>query len=411
MIAQYGNAVVVLLIPLFLILSCNAETESEQVYPKIDRIIAEGIDERLFPGAVVLIAEGDQVLHHKAYGHANAMDAEKSLLTVPEPMTIGHLFDLASLTKVLATTYGIMILEDQGKISVDDPVSDYLPEFAAGSKNSITVRHLLTHTSGLMQWFPTYYVASDKSERQQFISGQPLHNPVGEARSYSDFGFMVLSDLIEEVSGHSLDEFLNEQLYRPLGLEHTLFNPSAENHADIVSTSHGNPFERRMVYDDDFGYKIDIDPEAWDEWRSHTLHGEASDANAFHTHQGIAGHAGLFSTASDIYKLLFALSDSTTAVVGDSTVAKFLSPDQFGEGLGWMMTPNSLHAPDDLPRSSFGHTGFTGTNIVVVPRTEHIIIVLTNRQNYGVLESGYYPNLREFRMRIVEAVLEDPLVF
>ncbi|MEX1136680.1 MAG: serine hydrolase domain-containing protein [Balneolales bacterium] len=387
------------------LLSCSNNQGSKHIIPEVGRIVSESIGNELIPGAVVLIASGDEILHHEAYGHAKLMDAQEGRLDGPEKMTTGHLFDLASLTKVLATTYGIMILEDQRKISVDDPISLYIPDFATKEKESITIRHLLSHTSGLMQWFPTYYVASDKFESLSFLADKSLDNPIGESRNYSDHGFMLLGNLIETVSETTLDQFLDEHLYQPLNLKHTTFNPSVSSFLDIASTSHGNPFEKRMVYDDDFGYQVDVDPGSWNGWRSHTLRGEVSDANAFHTYKGVAGHAGLFSTASDIHRLLLALLDNRSAVVSDSTIAKFTTPDRFGHGLGWMMEPISLNSPD-LPSGSFGHTGFTGTNILVIPKTEEIIIVLTNRQNLNVLENGQYPNLREMRKQIISTVLD-----
>lgn len=387
-----------------LLLSCSRNEDAELSIPEIDHIITESINDEIIPGAVVLIARGDEILHHKAYGYAKLIDAHEGRLAEPEVMTTNHIFDLASLTKVLATTYGIMILEDQGKITLNDPVSLYLSGFASQEKKAIIIRHLLSHTAGLVQWFPTFYVASDKTERLQYLASRPLDYPVGDFRNYSDAGFMLLADLVEKVSGSPLDQFMNDHLYKPLGLQQTVFNPSKTRFSHIASTSHGNPFEKRMVYDDDFGYQVDVDPESWEGWREHTLRGEVNDGNAFYTHQGVAGHAGLFSTASDIHRLLLSLLNNRSTIVSDTTIAKFLIQDSFGHGLGWMMNPNSLDSPD-LPTGSFGHTGFTGTNIVVIPETEMIIIVLTNRQNLGVLDNGQYPNLKEMRKQIITAAL------
>lgn len=391
---------------LILLLSCSDNRSSQISLPGIDRIISEGLDDKLFPGAVVLIASGDQILHHKAYGYARLFDAGKGRLNEPEKMTTGHLFDLASLTKVLAVTYSIMILTDQGKLNLDDPIYKFLPQFGSEEKKHITIRHLLTHTSGLMQWYPTFYVASNKNERLQFLTDRPLHNRVGKSRNYSDPGFMLLGDVVEAVSGQTLDLFPDEYIYQPLGLEHTAFNPSGNRFEHIASTSHGNPFEKRMVYDDDFGYRVDVDPESWNGWRNHTLRGEVNDANAFHTHEGIAGHAGLFSTASDIHRLLLEILNGRSEIVSDSTISKFLTPDSSGNGLGWMMDPVSLHSPE-LPHGSFGHTGFTGTNILAVPETGMIVVFLTNRQNFGVNENGFYPDLRELRKKIISFALGE----
>lgn len=376
----------------------------------IDTLIQDAIEQDHIPGAVLRVQQADSVLHFKAYGYAQKYRYGMEALVEPVPMQREHLFDLASLTKVFATTFGIMLLNDRGLLSLDDYVSEYLPGFEQDEKQSITIRHLLTHTSGLAQWFPLYYRASTKQERLQVIAEMPLKWQVGEDRHYSDLGFMLLGDIIKRTSGMPLDEFMQQELYRVLNLQHTVFNPLEEDISMIAATSHGNPFEKRMVYDDEFGYKVDVDPESWNGWREYTLKGEVNDGNAWYANGGVAGHAGLFSTAQELQVMIDLLLNKGhfqgRQLISSTVIDTFLTKDRFGNGLGWAMDKNFI-AAEGTPESTFGHTGFTGTNVVVIPQQELSIIFLTNRQNAGLQEDGSYFNLRTLRQEIVNSVVNS----
>jgi serine-type D-Ala-D-Ala carboxypeptidase len=390
-----------------LLISCSGEVPDSDIH-HADEIVETAIHDSLIPGAVLLAGSSDSIFYHKAFGHAVIFDKNGSLLSEPIGMTTSTLFDIASLTKIFATTYGIMLLHSRGQLDLDEPVSNYLPELDSDEKRSITVRHLLSHTSGLLQWYPTYYNSTNKQQRLQLVSNLPLNWPVGEQRRYSDIGFMILADLIESITNVSMDQFLNRNIYNPLELTATVFNPDLLQIPKIAATSHGNPFEKRMVYDDNFGYTIDIDPDSWDEWRDYVLHGEVNDGNAYYTHQGVAGHAGLFSTAREIYRLTALLLNNglykNTRIFNPDSIEQFLEPDSYGHGLGFMMDSQSLHARQ-LPEGSFGHTGFTGTYFVVIPDNDLIIILLTNRQHFGVDEETNYPDLRKLRSDITDLFL------
>ncbi len=403
------NLLFLLCIILFVMISCEREPSLETKFQQADELIEASLDS-LFAGAILLVGNRDEILHQQAFGYANRYNERGELIANPEQMTTEHLFDLASVTKIMATTYGLMVLHDRGMLDVTEPVHKYLPEFETDDKKEITIENLLRHRSGLMQWFPSYYVADSPEERFAFTISEPLLTAPGLRRYYSDFGFMVLGDVIEQVTGQSLDEFLTETIYRPMGLTSTVFNPDTTTYSKIATTSHGNPFEKRMVYDDEFGYTVDVDPEKWDGWREYTLRGEVNDGNAFHTQKGVAGHAGLFSTAEEVYKLLrVMLNDGRYEggeLFGSDTINLFLQKDEFGHGLGWMMSNSSLHATQ-LPESSFGHTGFTGTNVVVNPENGRIMVFLTNRQQLGVDEEGLYPNLRQIREELSRVLLSD----
>lgn len=403
------SAILLLLILNGLFISCSYDLPDDHLeLSQADELIETAIRERLIPGAVLLVGTSDSILYHKASGHAAIYDRDGTPLPESVEMSTSTLFDIASLTKIFATTYGIKLLHSRGLIGLDDPVSIYLPELDTDELRSITVRQLLSHTSGLPQWYPTFYRSNDKQERLQLIPGLATIGPAGGQRRYSDLGFMILADLIEVISSEPFEYFLDRNLYDPLQLNSTFFNPDISQVHSIAATSHGNPFEKRMVYDDNFGYTIDIDPESWNGWRDYVLIGEVNDGNAYYTHQGVAGHAGLFSTAEELYRLTALFFNdgmhNNTRIFDKDSIDLFLQPDSFGHGLGYMMDSRSLHA-NELPEGSFGHTGFTGTNFIVIPDRDLIIILLTNRQHFGVDEETSYPDLRKLRSDIADLFL------
>lgn len=399
---------------LIVVVSCSGDPEIKQTkagyIPGIDSLIQKEIGADNIPGAVIQVKQGDSILHRVAYGYAQKYDYDLNLLDDPEPMTVDHLFDLASLTKVTVTTFGIMFLVDEEKLDLNDPLHRYLPEFKSGEKSQITIRHLLTHSAGLRQWVPTYYHASNPEERYQYIADLPLKWEVGENRHYSDLGFMLLGDIIERVADQSLGQFLQEKLYKPLNLQHTTFNPLNKDFEQIAATSHGNPFEKKMVYDDDFGYQVNVDPQAWDGWREYTLCGEVNDGNAWYASGGVAGHAGLFSTIDDLQVLVDLLLDNGRyngeQIIAKSVIDTFLTKDEYGNALGWAMDKSVISAKGS-PEGTFGHTGFTGTNIVVVPKDSLSIILLTNRQHVGPQENGTYFDLGPLRQDIFDEMFEE----
>jgi serine-type D-Ala-D-Ala carboxypeptidase len=355
-----------------------------------DSAVAAGVNRGLAAGAVLLVAHDGRVVHQRAFGYAQLYDYELHRLPHPVPMRVGDLFDLASVTKVMATTMAAMMLVDRGRLDLDAPVRRYLPEFAGSHKDSVTVRLLLQHASGLAQWQPLYYQAHDEAETLRAISRMPLQWGVGAGRHYSDLGFMLLGAIIERITGQRLDAFLRDSLYTPLGLRHTTFLPKALGFRDFAATEQGNPYERHMVYDTAFGYRYPGDPRAWDGWRRYTLVGEVDDGNAWYALGGVAGHAGLFSTAADLQVLLQLVLDhgqyGGRRYFGAAVVDSFLTRDRYGQGLGWML-------PQELPPGSFAHNGFTGTYVLGVPRLDLAVVLLTNRQNVGTDARGYYPDL------------------
>lgn len=385
--------------------------KQEKLTKTVDSILQSQVNRNLIPGAVIEIKRGNQVLCRKAFGYAQRNDYDNKPLAHPEVMTTDDMFDLASLTKVVGTTTSIMLLVDRGLIKVDDPVGKYIPALNVGDKKQITVRNLLTHTAGLITWYPLFYRASDKQEAYQLIGELPLAFPVGKERRYSDLGFILLGEIIEKVSGMALDQFDQKNIFTPLSMHHTTYNPLATGRfTKFAATSHGNPYETRMVHDTSLGYVFkEIDPNQWNGWRTYTLRGEVNDGNAWYALKGVSGHAGLFSTVDDLQKLVDMLMHEgkvgSKQFISKKTIQLFLTKDDFKNGLGWMMDPGDSFMKN-APAGTFGHTGFTGTSIVVVPSLDISVILLINRQNMGLLSTGYYYNPNSIRKEIFDAVLD-----
>jgi CubicO group peptidase (beta-lactamase class C family) len=378
---------------------------------EVDSILNSQVETDKIPGAVIQIKKDGKIIYTHAYGYAQKYDFNHYLLNPPEKMTTGDLFDIASLTKVIGTTTSIMLLVDRGMINVDDPVGKYIKSFDTLEKKKITIRHLLTHTAGLYEWYPLYYHSSNKDSTYKVIGELPLMFPVGGQRRYSDLGFMLLGEIIEKVSRLPLEQFMSQNIFKPLGMNNTVFNPLLKRKfTKIAATSYGNPYEKRMVYDSTLGFKIkDLDPHQWNGWRNYTLRGEVNDGNTWYANRGISGAAGLFSTVSDLQKLVDMLMNKgkvgTTQFISGKVIDSFFTKDKFNNGLGWMMDPADLFMKDG-PVGTFGHTGFTGTSIVAIPQYNLSIILLINRQNMGLLKRGEYYNLNPVRQQIFNAVLK-----
>ena len=389
----------------------NSRNSRAHLISKIDSILQTKVDLDEIPGAVIEIKKKDRVIYKHTYGYAQKYDYNHNVLNPPEKMTIEHMFDIASLTKVIGTTTSIMLLVDRGKISVDDPVSRYVKAFGTPDKKDITIRHLLTHTAGLYEWYPLYYRAVNKEESYRLIAQLPLMFPVGAQRRYSDLGFVILGEIIETVSGMPLEKFEKENIFVPLHMTNTTYNPlKYSSFKKIAATSHGNPYEKRMVYDSTLGFKIkEIDPRKWNSWRNYTLRGEVNDGNAWYANGGVSGAAGLFSTIDDLQKLVDMLVNKgkvgSKQFISGKTIQTFFTKDKFYNGLGWMMDQDNSFMKNG-PEGTFGHTGFTGTSISVIPKYNISVILLINRQNTGLLKNGDYYNVGPVRMQGFKAVLK-----
>jgi CubicO group peptidase (beta-lactamase class C family) len=366
-----------------------------------DSLVAAAVGHTI-PGAVLVVGQHGKLLHERAFGWAELNDFEVHRLASPRPMHTTTLFDLASVTKVMATTMALMKLVSEGRIDVDAPVYRYLPDFRGLHLDSITVRHLLQHSAGLVQWQPLYYHASNEHQSYDVIRQMPLQWGVGAGRHYSDLGFMLLGYIVEHVTGQRIDRYLADALYKPLGLRSTAYLPKQHGFTDFAATEQGNGYERHMVYDSTFGYRYRGDPTAWNGWREYVLNGETDDGNAWYANNGVAGHAGLFSTAADLRVLIDLLLARGSAggrqYLDPNVIERFFTRDQYQNFLGWM-------SPTGLPEGSFNHTGFTGTYVLGVPKYGLSIVLLTNRQNMGTDARGYFPDVGPLQAGVAKAIV------
>jgi uncharacterized protein YbbC (DUF1343 family)/CubicO group peptidase (beta-lactamase class C family) len=316
----------------------------------VDSIIQQAVGDGNIPGAVLLVGHNGAVIYRKAYG-SRALEPKR------EVMTLDTVFDLASLTKVIATTTAVMQLFEQGKIRMNDPVAKYLPEFAQNGKEDITLRQLMTHYSGLAPDLDLDTPWEGKQTAYQLAFVEPAEQTPGSIFTYSDINFIMLGALVERVSGETLDAYTARHVFAPLKMMHTRFVPPAEWRAKIAPTQ----------YDEN----------------EHMLRGVVHDPTARRM-GGVAGHAGLFSTADDLSKFAQALLNGGGGILSAVTVDKMTQPEQppaapVLRGFGWDIdSPFSSNRGDLLPVGSFGHTGFTGTSIWIDPTTKTYIILLTN---------------------------------
>jgi uncharacterized protein YbbC (DUF1343 family) len=332
---------------------------------RIDALVEEAMAARLLPGAVVLVGQGDRVVYERAYGH-------RAVEPAPEPMTLDTIFDLASLTKVVATSTAVMQLVEQGRLRLTDRVAALLPGFERHGKADITVRHLLAHTGGLR---PDVDLAEEWEGRDTALELARAEVPVarpGERFIYSDIGFFVLGAIVERVSGEPLDVYVRRHVFEPLGMRDTLFRPGQTLLARVAPTE-------RCAFMDEWPCRTKEAP---------PLRGVVHDPTTRRM-GGVAGHAGLFSTAHDLARfarmLLRGGEIGGTRVLAPLTVAKMASPATppgmaAVRGLGWDLdTSFSSNRGELLPIGSFGHTGFTGTSLWMDPHSGLFVVFLSSR--------------------------------
>lgn len=347
----------------------------EDPLERLDRSFRALVPGPIAPGAVVLLSRGGEVVCHRAYGWAQTHD-ERGPFDDPRPMTPTTVFDVASVTK-LFTTGAIMRLEEEGELALDTPADRFLPALRT-APGRVTIDALLTHRGGLAAWQPVYLHTDDREEALTWVCRHGVRHPPGRRRRYSDLGFLLLGGVVERVTGERLDRFCAREMLGPLGLTSTGFRPPSRSRARIAATSTGNATERRMIATDD-PEPVGADPDDHPRWRTHTLVGEAQDGNAAYAFGGIAGSAGIFSTAADLARFGHAVADSLRDGAGiwrRSTVERFLrEPADRGQGRGWWTRRVSPH---ERP-GGVGHAGFTGCEVAVLPRAAAVAVLLTNR--------------------------------
>lgn len=336
-------------------------------------MLAQRIAAGDFPSAVYLIAEQGEVVFSDALGNA-----------VVEPKTIAAAFDtiydLASLTKPLVTGLLCARRIETGELTLDSSVSHYLTEFDRTDKRAITVRHLLTHSSGLPAWRPLYILAKGDRERTLAeIANLELDYQPGTRVVYSDMGFIALGLLLERLSRKPIVSLAKDELLQPLELKRTFFNPESSMQTGIAACETGNAYERGTCRDS----VHQTDFEGYKSFREHLIWGEVHDGNAYFL-GGAAGHAGLFSTASETLNLVNQFLGEQSRLLKAQTCVLF--SQNLTEGLeearsiGWQLAATKDSAAGlDLPPDSFGHSGFTGTSCWIDPHHQRVFILLTNR--------------------------------
>lgn len=349
-----------------------------------------------FPSAVYLVTERGRPVFADAQGHA-----------VVEPYRIAAslqtIYDLASLTKPLVTALLCARRIDLGELTLDSAVAHYLPEFERTDKQMITVRQLLTHTSGLPAWRPLYILAKGERDRVlSVIAAEDLEHRPGTRVVYSDLGFITLGILLERFTGKQISELARFEIFEPLKLQNSFFNPEIAMQTGIAACETGNAYERATSQE--------IGSPEYSKWRDNLIWGEVHDGNAYFL-GGAAGHAGLFSTASETARI---------ATQFLSTQSEILSPRSFElfrtnmtEGLeearsiAWQLaaTPESAAGPA-LPPDSYGHSGFTGTSCWIDPHRERVFILLTNRTHARALPFANINSVRRQFHSLAVAALE-----
>ncbi len=361
----------------------------------IDGAVEASIAAEEIPGAVVLVARHGRIAYFKAYGN-------RSIQPEREPMTVDTIFDMSSLTKVMATVPSIMLLVENGTLRIEDKVKRYLPSFTGGGKENITLRQLLTHYSGLppdfdlsRQWFG--YQAALTELWKTNTDSEP-----GKEFVYSDLNFIILGEIVHAVTGVMLDAYAREHIFIPLSMTDTMFHPPAKLIKRIAPTE-----SRRntLRYLKGLGSGESLDQ---------ILRGEVHDPTAWRM-GGVAGHAGLFSSAQDLAIYAQMLLDRGVyqggRLLSASTVQAMTSPQSPSNslqvrGYGWDLDSTYSAPRGDIFKDGYGHTGFTGTSLWIDPPTDTFIIILSNRVHP---EGGKDINhLRAVIANVVAAAISDP---
>ncbi len=345
------------------------------VIARLDTLIGNAIDSTAFPGAALAIGRGGVIAKMEAYGHFTYDEAR--------PVTTTSMFDLASLTKVVATTTAAMLLFDEGKLELDAPVADYLPRFRQSGKERVTIRQLLVHTGGLIPFRRYYETGATTSEAViDLVLAESLEYEPGTEMHYSSIGMIALMFVVERITGQPFDEYAEQRIFEPLGMRDTGFMPSGTPNRDAVPTERDHVFRGRLVQ------------------------GEVHDETAW-IMGGVAGHAGLFSTAEDLARFAHMLVDdgrvNGAPFISPETLRLFTTvqePELSSRALGWdTKSPEGYSsAGAGFGPASFGHTGFTGTSFWVDPDTDLFVILLTNR----VFPSRNNGKIREIRPRVAD---------
>jgi serine-type D-Ala-D-Ala carboxypeptidase len=366
----------------FQILNPKSDPRGPQI-AGVDQVVDAAIGRGEVPGAVLVVGDADGVFFRKAYG-------QRALKPQPIPMTIDTVFDMASLTKVTATATSIMLLIERGQLKLDDKIAGYVPDFAQNGKQDITVKMLLLHRGGLTPDNSLNDYVGTREEMIDRINALPTRWEPGTIYKYTDVGFIVLGELVEVIDGRNVDQFSREEIFVPLGMNETTYLPTGALAARCAPTEFIN-----------------------DEWRTAEVH----DPRSYRL-GGLAGHAGLFSTADDLARYCRMLLNKGeldgVRVLSEETVNTMTTPrDLPGDDNGWRTYGFSTHTSDRSargaifhPEDSFGHTGWTGTAYWIDPTNNLFYVLLTSRCHPNGSEGSAGPIRREVATYIGEVLIE-----
>lgn len=380
----------------------------------ISTFLGERIEANDFPSAVYLVAEKGEIVLHDALGYA-----------VVEPERIkaklDTIYDLASLTKPLITGLMAAKLDQRADLSIVDQASIFLPAFDTELKSEITIGQLLHHTSGLRDWLPFYLLAhrteeTPRSSVLRVIAEETPLTPPGKAVLYSDQNFLAAALVLESISGKPLDSLANTKIIDVLGLHSTFFKPLPEFKSRIAASEHGNYYEKQTctklgyLAGDSRDWRLQeaFGVDVWSyKWRENVIWGEVHDGNAYFM-GGVAGHAGLFSTAEDVFKLALQFLPKYTQLLKPETCELFRT--NFTKGLNedrsfafQLASTKDSTAGTKMSPESFGHNGFTGTSLWIDPVKDRIFVLLTNRTHNHVLP---FVNINSVRRRFHDLAIE-----
>lgn len=365
----------------------------------ISTFLSERIAAGDFPSAVYVVSEKGRITFADALGHS-----------VVEPYRIttslDTIYDLASLTKPLITGLLCAKRVEEGELTLDSAVAHYLPEFERTDRQMITVRQLLTHTSGLPAWRPLYILTEgDRDRAVSVIVNEPLDHPPDTRVVYSDLGFIVLGFLLERLTGHRLSQLAQTEIIEPLQLKRTFFNPDVALQTGIAACETGNAYERETCRT--------TGAAEYSNWRENVIWGEVHDGNAYFL-GGASGHAGLFSTVSETLRIASQCVPEQGQLLKPQTCNELFRVNMTKglnelRSMSWQLaaTPESAAGPA-LPLDSYGHSGFTGTSCWIDPDHQRVFILLTNRTHARALPFVNINSVRrQFHSLAVEALDEN----
>jgi CubicO group peptidase (beta-lactamase class C family) len=375
-----------------------------QGFEKVRRHLQNEIARGTFPSAQFLIGEGGQIVSADALGYA-------VITPDPIPATEDTLYDLASLTKPLVTTLLATIFAERGILDFNAPASRYLEELRDTDKREITLTQLLTHSSGLIAWRPLYLEARSRADVVAAIAQTELNPAPSAPVVYSDLNFILLGFILERALGARLDALAGQEIFAPLGLRRTMFNPPAELKWRIAATELGQTHERATVANLKFVCplrdKAAVEPTRQPLRRKNLIWGEVHDGNAYFM-DGVSGHAGLFSTAAEVFVLANQFLPCGS-LLSRASLSIFQTNYTAGRGddrsIGWMLaSTRDCSAGPALPPHAFGHNGFTGTSVWIDPERARVLVLLTNRVHPAARDLGIKAARQQFNSLAVEAL-------